>query len=1720
MTNDPSKERQPVSSVDLKKNAAFREKVLRYLQGNGRSLLPPSSKISPEDLTNLLLASEAEPATVVYLQTLHADREKFSNLQELTAAVSDLHQATLRERTQVLRYLFRPQSIGCTLISPNVGITPASVLNLFDDAGAGLFTLYHLRLLTREGQQYHSIQELTEAVKTSFQKSLAEKQAILAFLGDNRTNLLDMNLKVKPKDVTRLMMESGGEASTLSHCRELSLQGCHFSSLDSLIRAVKLGAEARQQVLLYLAGTAIFFQGTSDVPKFVTKSFSPSERRQAKAQVDRLFEEGRAGTSTLSYIQEIQSSGLPIHSIDDIIEGVKGSLNLRRDVLHLLMDDSCAILKDKTVLSLEAVDQMFKEGPAGSDMLSILKEFDRSMRRFDSIADLIVGVREAVEQVTAHRDVVRSYLNSSEQTLLLRHGSVTSEEVEMLFDVGHAGLDTLGHLKSFEDIGEEFSSISGMSKALKIAHEAFVVDKNAVYSFLKDRKQCGLLEDCRDENAITVLDVDRLFEKSNLGRSTYAYVKYLSRMNHRFDSISSLVDMMVKIYKDRSDIFEYLLDTQAGGGAQLLTNYFGLTNEDVDRILLATRAGGSTLNHLKALASDNHEYVSIDELISAVLGLKTLLEGLRGEVLVYLLRGDSRLLQPDFSPDADFVQLLFDRTKAGKYTMYHLKNLNKRGIHDYRAMELIEAVQAAHAQFLLDRNKLMGYLSDRKQCRVLEAFSGGFDSIDRIFLEGQAGVHTVNQLKILEQTGVRCKNVDELVEAIREALVHKQQVHTFLETTGRSLLSPEVEISSEAVESLFDVVQAGPETMTYLIDLQSSGATRQHSSFDSLIAAVKERHSLYKAYRSNVLLYLGPSQPGQSLLEPQVIVSQASVERLFQDTKAGSFTIYHLRRLVEEQRIYSSMEALVEDVKQAHGILLEGVDRVFRYLRGLTPGENGLFQSSIPNFNREDVHRVFEECQGASAYDTLKFLETREVQVRTIDELVEEVQKSVQARRELRAYISDPKQCNVWDAATPISMSQVDALFFEEKIGKDIFALLAGLEGEGKKFSDIKTLTEAIHNTLVDRGAVEAYLLDPESGGKLYRTNKLAVKADIVKLFSEAHAGSSTLSHLQAFSDQDRHFGSLDALVVAVSDEHQSSLSHRKKVYNYLTNSRTCQLFEGRLGGTLSIRPQEVDVLFDSARAGSFTLHHLRTLSDLGKHVSSMSELSELVKVAHRTLVHEQRATLAYLNDITQNQLLESTSHEGSVSMSQNLQLFRDGDAGYQTKRRLQELQEAGYRFDTFDSLIKAVAESQGKRVRVLEYLRDATQHTLLAYDSTTVNSDDVDRLFMFTASVMPHLLNLNENLRTFATFADLVSAVQQSERARQHHDIRRTTNILNGSVVLVQAGGGQPRKFPTAPPHGPGSAQPRHPDSPSSAYQSQEDKKRNEKYLDYKNDILGYLFDQDQQTLLRCNVEENDFDQLYFGPDAGLDVLHVLRDLNREGRKFATVANLVDEVKIKYARFRLAASMSNGRILADKKINVDVDAILKHSGASELSILGYVEDMLRLCTKYSSVSEFLGALKSGHEKSKRLREHCCKYLSKAGSVLFSAPCTSAALSADVDHLFEYTKAGPSTISYLREMEKAGMRFEDIKSMTRPIIQLHQNSLGLRNSMMKYLLFQSHLVERSLVTPSSVETLFVEAACDARIPQVLQNLEKSGNRFRTFEELTETVKLTISGYES
>lgn len=478
----------------------------------------------------------------------------------------------------------------------------------------------------------------------------------------------------------------------------------------------------------------------------------------------------------------------------------------------------------------------------------------------------------------------------------------------------------------------------------------------------------------------------------------------------------------------------------------------------------------------------------------------------------------------------------------------------------------------------------------------------------------------------------------------------------------------------------------------------------------------------------------------------------------------------------------------------------------------------------------------------------------------------------------------------------------------------------------------------------------------------------------------------------------------------------------RRQIFGYLS-SPNCYLFS-EVQGAVSLTEEDLDLLLAAGGTSSATLTHLRHLDARGKKFGGFSDLIPAVQAAHLASLENKKDILAFLSGPRCG--LFGKTPTIFVTVSDVDRLVDEGGAGPDTLRYLKAFDKAGEKYEVFNDLILAVRDAHLEAIHARR--RKAPTDTKTEEDRQKQRHKDQDR-----KTVLAHLSN--PNCKLFSEAREVKAVASELDKLIEEG------RTVPETILLLQDLDEEGRKF--------------HKFSHIIPAVREARSKRAERLLEADNQrqkLFGYLSSPTCTLFSDARGEvkatATDLDRvLEEGGNSVPETIHLLKNLDSAGRKFANVNELIPCVKDGYLHDekkkqadeaeRVRQSVLEYLTSPESEFFTDVDDIhvtkdeldrlVGEGGTNTLFHLKHLNGQGR---KFDTFQQLIYAVKAACIHAVENKRELFEWLSAPSREIFEPESDVTITPDNVDRLYIEGYAGPDTLPYLQSFEDNGEKFK------------------------------------------------------------------------------------------
>lgn len=419
-------------------------------------------------------------------------------------------------------------------------VDSAYVDYLLKESNVGSYCMMHLVRLQTTGASFTSLEDLPDAVRklhVIFQRDFRGVFWYLTHDANSQLFITKNNVTVTRADL-RKAYEMGHIKSfnTLHYLTTLSKSAIRFSSMDKL--CVHLAAYRAQRIA---------------VCEFVaTQEGQFIKIKLTDDNLDRLFHECEA-TDIVAQLRTLGKSGRSYYAFNRMFEDINLLVAQKRLFLEFLSTKGAFLFSlpfaltrlHKTVVEL--VDVIYNEANCGLASLAHLYSLAEDPNNaYSSVAELVMAMKVMEGNSLLWREEVMAFLDDPNQHSFFRSNGtgpkIYAPDVDMLFDEGRAGIETLSHLRLLNASSVTVTSVKKLVPLLFKAHTNLVELWDSLSKYMNDPLQCRLFKGTELEGKITTAILHQLTSECSSFRPTLKKrLQHLDLHDQRFPDVEKLI---------------------------------------------------------------------------------------------------------------------------------------------------------------------------------------------------------------------------------------------------------------------------------------------------------------------------------------------------------------------------------------------------------------------------------------------------------------------------------------------------------------------------------------------------------------------------------------------------------------------------------------------------------------------------------------------------------------------------------------------------------------------------------------------------------------------------------------------------------------------------------------------------------------------------------------------------------------------------------------------------------------------------------------------------------------------------------------------------------------------------------------------------------------------------------------------------------------------------
>eukprot|EP00456_Euglypha_rotunda_P018804 TRINITY_DN16796_c0_g1_i28.p1 TRINITY_DN16796_c0_g1~~TRINITY_DN16796_c0_g1_i28.p1 ORF type:complete len:493 (-),score=155.77 TRINITY_DN16796_c0_g1_i28:27-1505(-) len=320
----------------------------------------------------------------------------------------------------------------------------------------------------------------------------------------------------------------------------------------------------------------------------------------------------------------------------------------------------------------------------------------------------------------------------------------------------------------------------------------------------------------------------------------------------------------------------------------------------------------------------------------------------------------------------------------------------------------------------------------------------------------------------------------------------------------------------------------------------------------------------------------------------------------------------------------------------AADLLPDDTEKLKEYLTGPDCDLFSDAKDDAKDMKTPDLFDALEEGKGLdNTIDLCQYLDEDGKKFATLPDLVKHLKDALPKKRKvkdrMKKLVGDPARGLLPDPSdtgdAPVNDKDVEDLYDETKAGPQTAALVRELVDDGRKFSSIPELGEALKDAARarkkrqkdDKAALRDYLEDPTCPAFTPEANKDKKEIDphaINDLYKQEKSGPGTVALLNALEEAPRKAKSVPDLLAAAKD---LSAKKRKELQDHLADPK-CPAYSDNKAHDVKkdTSPDMTSILAAESEAGPATLADLKAVEAAGKKVQDTEDLIPLIKAQHK----------------------------------------------------------------------------------------------------------------------------------------------------------------------------------------------------------------------------------------------------------------------------------------------------------------------------------------------------------------------------------------------------------------------------------------------------------------------------------------------------------------------
>mmetsp|Transcript_4736 Transcript_4736/g.9130 ORF Transcript_4736/g.9130 Transcript_4736/m.9130 type:complete len:2126 (+) Transcript_4736:81-6458(+) len=991
----------------------------------------------------------------------------------------------------------------------------------------------------------------------------------------------------------------------------------------------------------------------------------------------------------------------------------------------------------------------------------------------------------------------------------------------------------------------------------------------------------------------------------------------------------------------------------------------------------------------------------------------------------------------------------------------------------------------------------------------------------------------IHSLRTLSENGVRLTSFEELQEAVSE----QEQItglHRIMQSQYAQSLFTDPELISRLTEDDYKQLIKSAEASNSALGCLRYMLNTDFKPVDSVEDLATALNNIYTATvpaRKEALGYFLYSSQCRLLRTAGVSVTSHVIDRIFDDAKAGIFTLSYLKSMGSDGLEFNSVEELIYEVKQRHASYNSTRQKLSKIL-----SENAELFAGGPlegqQLSTADMDKLIIQTEvGARLPEILQQLRYNHRSFATVDDLIVGVRGVDSGKARVRAAVhkllQPSENSNIFGFS--VSAGVVDKLISDAAAGLVLPNLLASFVTQGLCFFSVDEVIRQCRAELAkieqDKLAVFNFLASPEQGGKLFNAyaevSCYTVSTEDLDLICR-DCQRSTLSFLKYFVEDSRQFSTANALSIDLTT---ALNEHQQEVYTFLSRNKEDFFLPAMPLSLLAVR-----TVVTQGGAGPGTLLAVKQLRYKGLQFATPADLAAAV-LNFSGPQDESSGVLAYIVDPSHRNLFSRMTDLKNVDINKDKVDTMVQDLGPPSGSTLVCVKRA-LRSGVFAREWADLVQECRRTKAEMEVERKEATELVSSFEGLTERQvkETVKNLFIETNG-SPSTIH---HIRTIRTSADLDSRQLVQKVAALHEEQRKARfkclSVLRLPIYGVEVVSEEDvaRMFDELR-AGVGST------SYVRAYLSKAVKfgKGLKRTVD---DIIAgalALLNMDKERVLTY-LQSNQFQSLVAGTEitaehvtslfeeagSGNRTLAHLQALESSGTRCRSVDFLIKAVAITHQEFlkdcqnvlAYLADSEGGKDLLAPFVPVSEDDItyMFDEARTGYSTLNHLHTLRARMKRFDSLGELIAAIRNleqGDEIYAFLTGFACEFFAEAPNVVISR--------SDVDGILVRSPAGPVTSYCINKLSGQGVLFNSQKELEMAVEEFYKAD---RRKLFQFLTECPHFLTKDFAAAFNLthvdqmvrETSFPVPKIGALSSKLYE--EKKGQEFGSFEELTAAVK--------